>query len=284
MLRILDRSQVLLDMSKMGFDEEQLKDIRRAIKLPYGLIFLTGPTGSGKTTTLYAMLNEIKDPTKNIITIEDPVEYKLEGINQVQVKSEIGLSFAAALRSFLRQDPDVICVGEIRDAETAEMALQASQTGHLVLATLHSSSNLAALVRLIDLGIKPLLLSSALSVVISQRLVRKLCNECKCPADMTLEQAKGLQRKGIKPENVMQAVGCKDCYNTGYRGRTAILDILFIGEEIKAILAERELSMGELKKMGDSASVSNLRKEGLKKIAAGLTTLEEVKRVTSSLG
>ena len=283
-LRVLNQAAGLLPLEQIGFSKENYRLISDIISQPSGMVLVCGPTGSGKTTSLYAMLGAIDFYTRNVVTVEDPIEYMLDCASQIEVNVKANITFANALRSILRQDPDVICVGEIRDAETAEMALQSSQTGHLVLATLHSSSNLAALVRLIDLGIKPLLLSSALSVIISQRLVRKLCEHCKSPADLTPEQTRSLERKGVNPENVMQAVGCNYCYNTGYRGRTAILDILFIGEEIKATLAEKDLSMGELKKKGDSAGASNLRREGLKKVAAGLTTLEEVKRVTSSLG
>lgn len=283
-LRVMNQAAGLLPLEEIGFSKENYRLISDIISQPSGMVLVCGPTGSGKTTSLYAMLGAIDFYTRNVVTVEDPIEYMLDCASQIEVNVKANITFANALRSILRQDPDVICVGEVRDAETAGMALQSSQTGHLVLATLHSSSNLASLVRLIDLGIKPLLLSSALSVIISQRLVRKLCDHCKTNADLTPEQARSLERKGINPEVVMEAVGCKSCYNTGYRGRTAILDILFLGEEIKATLSERDLSLGELKRKGDSAGVSNLRTEGLKKVAAGLTTLEEVKRVTSNLG
>ena len=248
------------------------------------MVLLCGPTGSGKTTSLYAMLGDIDFNTRNVITVEDPIEYMLDYASQIEVNVKANITFANALRSILRQDPDVICVGEIRDAETAGMALQSSQTGHLVLATLHSSSNMATLVRLIDLGIKPLLLSSALSVVISQRLVRRLCDDCKRPAKISAQQVTMLQGAGIDPKSVMEAVGCDMCYGTGYCGRTAIVDILKIDANIKAALAEKDLSMGQLKKEGDKAGRSRLRKEGLKKVGLGITTLDEVKRVTSDLG
>jgi len=283
-LRVLNQAAGILPLDRIGFSKENFRLISDIISQPSGMVLVCGPTGSGKTTSLYAMLGAIDFYTRNVVTVEDPIEYMLDCASQIEVNVKANITFANALRSILRQDPDVICVGEVRDAETAGMALQASQTGHLVLATLHSSSNLAALVRLIDLGIKPLLLSSALSVIISQRLVRRLCDQCKTNAELTPEHARSIERKGINPEAVMEAVGCKSCYNTGYRGRTAILDILFLGEEIKGSLAEKELSLGELKKQGDSVGVSNLRKEGLKKVAAGITTLEEVKRVTSNLG
>jgi general secretion pathway protein E len=283
-LRVMNQAAGLLPLDQIGFSKENYRLISDIISQPSGMVLVCGPTGSGKTTSLYAMLGAIDFYTRNVVTVEDPIEYMLDCASQIEVNVKANITFANALRSILRQDPDVICVGEVRDAETAGMALQASQTGHLVLATLHSSSNLAALVRLIDLGIKPLLLSSALSVIISQRLVRRLCDYCKQPAELTPEQFKSLERKGISPDGVMDAVGCKSCYQTGYRGRTAILDIMFLGEEIKGTLAERDLSLGELKKKGDSAGASNLRKEGLKKVAAGLTTIEEVKRVTSNLG
>jgi type II secretory ATPase GspE/PulE/Tfp pilus assembly ATPase PilB-like protein len=283
-LRVMNQAAGLLRLDEVGFSQENYRLISDIISQPSGMVLVCGPTGSGKTTSLYAMLGAIDFYARNVVTVEDPIEFMLDCASQIEVNVKANITFANALRSILRQDPDVICVGEIRDAETAGMALQASQTGHLVLATLHSSSNLASLVRLIDLGVKPLLLASALSVVISQRLVRKLCEDCKAPAELAIEQYRALERKGIDPEAVMEAIGCRSCYNTGYKGRTAILDIMFLGEETKAVLADKELSLGDLKKKGDSSSVSNLRREGLKKVAAGLTTLEEVKRVTSNLG
>jgi len=283
-IRVLNQVTGLLKLSEIGLSQESYNVIADIIQQPSGMVLVCGPTGSGKSTSLYAMLNMIDFFTHNVVTIEDPIEYVLENASQIEVNVKADITFANALRSILRQDPDVICVGEIRDSETAGMAVQASQTGHLVLATLHSSSNIAALVRLIDLDIKPLLLASALSVIISQRLVRRLCAKCKSPAELTDEQIATLQRKGFDPDGIMQANGCKHCSGTGYRGRTAIVDILHLDDEIKTMLANDRLVPGELKMKGDRKSRSNLRREGLKKASAGLTTLDEVKRVTSNLG
>jgi type II secretory ATPase GspE/PulE/Tfp pilus assembly ATPase PilB-like protein len=230
------------------------------------------------------MLDTVDFYTRNVVTVEDPIEYVLPNASQIEVNVKANITFANALRNILRQDPDVICVGEIRDGETAAMALQASQTGHLVLATLHSSSNLAALVRLMDLGTRPLLLASALDVIVSQRLVRRLCDNCKKPARLSLQQISNFQRKAIDHRTIMQPNGCKKCRGTGYRGRTAILDVMRLDEDVKANLANERLSLGSLKKQGDSEGRSTLRKEGLRKVLSGMTTLDEVQRVTSHLG
>ncbi|MBN1456512.1 MAG: type II/IV secretion system protein [Sedimentisphaerales bacterium] len=282
-IRILNQTAGMLRLEEIGMTSKNLKIISEAIKQPSGMILLCGPTGSGKTTSLYAMLNQIDFYTRNVVTVEDPVEYVLAGTSQIEVNVKANITFANALRSILRQDPDVIVAGEIRDAETAAMAMQASQTGHLVLATLHSSSNLATLVRLQDLGIKPLLLSSALSVVISQRLVRKLCEHCKHSANLTESQIAEFKSRGVGLDHVMTAKGCDKCGGTGYYGRSAIMDVMVLDEEIKAILADGRLSAGDLKQKGDTRGRTALKREGMKKVLMGITTIEEVKRVTTRL-
>lgn len=283
-IRVLNQSTGMIALDEVGFSQKSLELISDIVHQPSGMVLVCGPTGSGKSTSLYAMLNTIDFYTRNVITVEDPIEYVLPAVSQIEVNPKADITFASTLRSILRQDPDVISVGEIRDGETAGMALQASQTGHLVLATLHSSSNIGTLVRLMDLGIKPLLLASALSVIISQRLVRKLCDECKRPAQLSAEQIEGFRKRGLDPSGIMEAVGCRYCRSTGFRGRTAIVDILTLDDDVRANLINAELKPGDLKKKGDEKGRSTLRKEGLKKVLAGLTTLDEVKRVTSNLG
>jgi general secretion pathway protein E len=283
-LRILNQVTGMLKLDEVGISAEICATIREGLQQPSGMIVICGPTGSGKTTTLYAMLGEIDFFTRNVVTVEDPIEYVLPNVSQIEVNAKANITFANSLRSILRQDPDVICVGEIRDGETADMALQASHTGHLVLATLHSSSNMATLVRMMDLGIKPLMIASALSLVISQRLVRKLCEHCKQPAKLDAETIDSLRKQGFDPSKVLAPAGCKKCNQTGYLGRTALVDVMRLDEEIKTILGGSHLSLGELKQKGDSMGRGNLKREGLRKVTAGLTTLDEVKRVVSNLG
>jgi general secretion pathway protein E len=283
-IRVLNQSTGLLKLDEIGLSEKVHETLLDNIKQSSGMIVICGPTGSGKTTSLYAMLGAVNFYERNVVTVEDPIEYVLSDASQIEVNVKANITFANALRNILRQDPDVICVGEIRDGETAGMALQASQTGHLVLATLHSSSNLAALVRLMDLGVRPLLLASGLDVIVSQRLVRKLCEHCKKPARLTAQQIANFERKQLNHRNVMQAGGCKECRGTGFIGRTAIMDVLRLDEDVKANLANERLSLGSMKKQGDETSRSTLRREGLRKVLAGVTTLEEVQRVTSNLG
>ncbi len=283
-IRLLNQTEGMISLRDVGATDSHLEVLANAIKQPSGMIVVCGPTGSGKTTSLYALLNEVDLYARNVITIEDPVEYVLANTSQIEVNVKADITFAKALRSILRQDPDIIVVGEIRDAETAGMALQASQTGHLVLATLHSSSNLATLVRLMDLGVKPLLLSSALSMIVSQRLVRKLCEDCKRPADLTAKQIAEFKARGVGLGNVMTADGCKKCGGTGYYGRSAIMDVMPLDDKIKAILANNKLSPGDIKEKGDASGRSALRREGMKKILKGITTFDEVKRVTTNLG
>ena len=283
-IRVLNQTTGLLQLEDVGMSQKIRVKVADAMKQPSGMVIICGPTGSGKTTSLYAMLNTIDFFTRNVVTIEDPIEYVLPNTSQIEVNVKAEITFANALRSILRQDPDVICVGEIRDSETADMALQASQTGHLVLATLHSSSNMAAIVRLMDLKVKPLMIASAVSMVISQRLVRKLCDNCKQPTDMTDEQLKHFRLKGIDTSKIMQANGCPKCHDTGYLGRTGIHDVMFLDETIKVQLMNNALSIGDMKQKGDESARSTLKKEGIKKVLAGITTFDEVKRVTSNLG
>lgn len=243
------------------------------------MVLICGPTGSGKTTTMYSMLNEIDRFTHNVITVEDPIEATLPEASQIEINPKADITFATTLRSVLRQDPDVICVGEIRDEETAEIALWASQTGHLVLATIHCDSNATALVRLLDLGISPLLLSSGLSLLSSQRLLRKLCTYCKQPAQLSQDLINKFQSKGIEYTNIFEATGCRRCEDTGYSGRTAVCDLLVITDRLKADIANSKISIAELRTEGHKKDKSHMRKEGLKKVASGITSLEELKRV-----
>jgi len=283
-IRVLDQSSGVLKLKDIGLAKLKYQAVANAIKQPSGMIIVCGPTGSGKTTTLYAMLSTMDFYSRNVITVEDPIEHVLPEASQIEVNVKADITFASALRSILRQDPDVITVGEIRDNETASMALQASQTGHLVLATLHSSSNLSALVRLMDLGVKPLLLASALSMIVSQRLVRKLCDKCKEPAQLSQGQIERFKSRGVDPTVIMQAGKCNKCNQTGYLGRMAITDVLIVNEKIKSLLTEANISIGELKKFGDKKGKTTLIDDGLAKVFAGLTTLDEVRRVTSNLG
>ena len=275
-LRILDRSQVVLDLNQSGFDPKQLEDIRKSIKSPYGLVFLTGPTGSGKTTTLYSILNEIKDPTKNILTIEDPVEYRLGGINQVQIKPEIGLTFAAALRSFLRQDPDIMLVGEVRDLETAQICIRSALTGHLVLSTLHTNDAPSTVNRLIDIGIESYMLAPSLLIVVAQRLLRKLCSDCKEAYEPTAELVKDVN---LKAELIYKAKGCSKCNNTGYRGRTCIAEVMVANEEIRGLINQKA-SFQKIREVARLGGMQTLHESAIKKVEQGITSLEEAFSVT----
>ncbi|MBU4457748.1 MAG: type II secretion system ATPase GspE [Candidatus Omnitrophica bacterium] len=271
-MRILDKSSTPLNLEELGFESQNLEDFRKAINSPYGLILTTGPTGSGKTTTLYAALNEIKSPRKNISTVEDPVEYKLEGINQVQVKPGIGLTFANALRSFLRQDPDIIMVGEVRDLETAQICIRSSLTGHLVLSTLHTNDAPSAISRLIDIGIEPYLISSSLLLIGAQRLVRRLCPECKEAYEATSKIVKDFN---IKQELLYKPKGCDYCSHTGYRGRIAIYEILVINDTLRELIS-KGADLGEIKKTIKDMGIKSLVDAGLKKAEEGMTSLEEI--------
>ncbi len=279
-LRILDRSQVILDLGRLGFDSRQLEQFRSIINSPYGLIFITGPTGSGKTTTLYSILSEINNPSKNILTIEDPIEYKLEGINQVQIKPEIGLTFASALRSFLRQDPDVMLVGEVRDLETAEICIRSALTGHLVLSTLHTNDAASAINRLVDIGVEPYLLTPSLIAIASQRLIRRLCPECKEAYEPTPEQLGGVK---IKTDLIYRPKGCAKCNQIGYSGRSCIAEIVLINDQIRDLISQRAASY-KIKQAAKAAGMQTLYESALKNVESGVTSLEEALSVTLEWG
>jgi type IV pilus assembly protein PilB len=281
-LRLLDKASLQLDMTKLGFEAEALMDFQEAIHRPYGMILVTGPTGSGKTTTLYSALSDLNKTTDNICTCEDPVEYNFAGINQVQIKEEIGLTFAGALRSFLRQDPDIIMVGEIRDYETAEIAVKAALTGHLVLSTLHTNDAPSTITRLLNMGIEPFLVSSSLNLIVAQRLARRICANCKEEVKIP---PKALIDAGMKPERLKHAKpskgrGCDDCNGTGFRGRVALYEVMPVKEEIKDLVL-RGGSAIEVKREAIRVGMKTLRQSGLSKIEEGITTLEEVLRVTA---
>lgn len=283
-MRLLDKSNLQLDMSKLGFDPQTLKDFQDAIHKPYGMILITGPTGSGKSTTLYSALSDLNKPDVNISTAEDPVEYNLMGINQVQVRDEIGLNFAACLRSFLRQDPDIIMVGEIRDLETAQIGVKAALTGHLVLSTLHTNDAPSTIDRLINMGVEPFLLTSSINLIAAQRLVRKICSMCKELAEVSPE---ALINIGVDPAEVSvgfqpyHGKGCGNCNQTGYRGRVALYEVMVMHEAIKELIL-RAASAADLKREAVKLGMSTLRMSALQKVREGLTTIEETVRVTDS--
>ncbi|MBI4510060.1 MAG: type IV-A pilus assembly ATPase PilB [Deltaproteobacteria bacterium] len=280
-LRLLDKSNLQLDMTKLGFEEKPLGDFKKAISLPYGMVLVTGPTGSGKTTTLYSALAELNKPSRNISTAEDPVEFNLAGINQVNVQESIGLNFAAALRSFLRQDPNIIMVGEVRDFETAEIAVKAALTGHLVLSTLHTNDAPSTVSRMLNMGIEPFLVTASVNLVLAQRLARKTCAECKEPAEKS-EQA--LIDLGMKPEDAGRAQlykgkGCKTCNGTGYKGRIALYEVMPFIEPLKELVLQGA-SAAEIKAEMIRNGINSLRLSGINKIIEGVTTPEEILRVT----
>jgi type IV pilus assembly protein PilB len=276
-LRLLDKGNLQLDMTKLGFEADDLKKFKAGIYKPYGMALITGPTGSGKTTTIYSALADLNTPDVNISTAEDPVEFNLEGINQVQMNREVDLDFAAALRSFLRQDPDIIMVGEIRDLETAEVAFKAALTGHLVVSTLHTNDATSTIHRLIDMGVEPFLVSSAVNVVVAQRLVRRNCDHCKTEVQVdpaTLIDMGALENE-ISSYKVMKGEGCSRCNDTGYKGRIAIYEVLEMNEAIKQAVYEN-ISSDELKKKAIQLGMRTLRMSGLLKLKQGLTSVEEV--------
>ena len=275
-LRILDKSSVSLDLSTFGFSENVLKELRRLIRKPEGMILATGPTGSGKTTTLYASLKEIISPTLKIITVEDPVEYSLDGVNQIQVNSKVGLDFASGLRSILRHDPDVILVGEIRDKGTASISIQSSLTGHLVLSTLHTNDAASAFNRLLDMGMEDYLISTCIIAVLAQRLVRKLC-ECK---DEYRIDEETMARIGIaRDKTLYRPKGCIECSNTGYRGRVSISELLIVNDSIRKMIVDRERS-NVVQQEAMKNGMNTLWQDGLKKVEDGITSLSELERVT----
>lgn len=277
-LRLLDKQAGRLDLSRLGMDENTLMLTDRLIREPHGIILVTGPTGSGKTTTLYAALSRLDSAALNIMTVEDPIEYDLDGISQTQINTRIEMSFARALRTILRQDPDVIMIGEIRDVETAQIAVQASLTGHLVLATLHTNDAVSAVTRLVDMGVEPFLLASSLIGVCAQRLVRRLCPECRQPSSDHLAQFQSL---GLLPAQgvLYGAQGCAGCNHTGYRGRTGIYELVTVDNELRRHIHDRA-SEQSLREYVVSRGVGSMRNDGMRLVAQGVTTLEEVVRVT----
>jgi type IV pilus assembly protein PilB len=280
-MRLLDKSRLQLDMTQLGFDQEPLRRFKDAIDRPYGIVMVTGPTGSGKTNTLYSAIAQLNDPTVNILTAEDPIEFNLAGINQVQMKEQIGLTFASAMRSFLRQDPDIILVGEIRDFETAEIAVKAALTGHLVLSTLHTNDAPSTVNRLMNMGIEPFLVATAVNCIAAQRLVRKICSQCAEDMDtspQTLIQV-GFAPDEVKSLKVKRGRGCETCKNTGYRGRIGLFEVLLFTDEIRDMILTGASSI-ELKRRAVEEGMVTLRTAGLHKIREGVTTLEEVLRET----
>jgi len=289
-LRLLDKSTALFGLDELGLWKDDLKKFDSLLNRSHGVIFVTGPTGSGKSTTLYASLNRINSAEKNVITIEDPIEYQLEGISQIQVASKKGMTFATSLRHVLRQDPDVIMIGEVRDVETARMAIQSSLTGHLVFSTLHTNDSAGAISRLLDLGVEPYLASSSLIAIMAQRLVRKVCPDCRQtyePAEHELRELGLLSADAQMPGspdnegNFFVGAGCDKCFQTGYRGRTGIYELMLIDEKIQDMIYRRE-SAGAIKKTALEAGLQTLRMDGARKVLAGITTITEVLRVTQA--
>ncbi len=283
-LRLLDKSNLQLDMTKLGFEAAQLMDFQKSIHQPFGMVLVTGPTGSGKTTTLYSALSELNKISENISTAEDPVEFNLAGINQVQMHEDIGLNFAAALRAFLRQDPDIIMVGEIRDFETAEIAVKAALTGHMVLSTLHTNDAPSTVNRLLNMGIEPFLVASSVNCIVAQRLARKVCEECKEPdPEVTVEalQEAGLPEQEARGFTPMHGRGCRTCSDTGYKGRLAVYEVMVMGEELKEFVLNGA-SATELKREAIRLGMTTLRRSVLNRLTEGITTLKEVFRVSSA--
>jgi type IV pilus assembly protein PilB len=280
-MRLLDKSKLMLDMTKLGFEEESLKKLETAISKPWGMVLVTGPTGSGKTNTLYSSISKINTPETNIMTAEDPVEFNLLGVNQVQVRENIGLNFAAALRSFLRQDPNIILVGEIRDFETAEIAVKAALTGHLVLSTLHTNDAPSTINRLMNMGIEPFLVASSLNLVCAQRLVRRVCTNCKVDdpvAPQALEQM-GYSADDAKTVKPCKGAGCDKCNKTGYKGRVGLYEVMEITDELRELILVGASAL-ELRRKAVEEGMITLRGSGLRKVKLGVTTLEEVLRET----
>lgn len=280
-LRLLDKSNLQLDMTKLGFEEKPLKVFKEAIHKPFGMVLVTGPTGSGKTTTLYSALSELNQTTENLSTAEDPVEFNLMGINQVQMHEEIGLTFASALRSFLRQDPDIIMVGEIRDFETAEIAVKAALTGHMVLSTLHTNDAPQTINRMLNMGVEPFLVASAVNCIVAQRLARRLCTNCKREIEPPAEALRdlGVKMEDIGTFTVYETQGCNACSNTGYKGRVALYEVMPITDEIKELVLAGASAM-ELKREAVRLGMDTLRTAGINKLKEGVTTINEVVRST----
>ena len=281
-LRLLDKGSLQLDMTKLGFESDQLADFKLAIESPYGMVLVTGPTGSGKTTTLYSALSELNTLSDNICTAEDPVEYNLPGINQVQMHEDIGLNFAAALRSFLRQDPDIIMIGEIRDFETAEIAIKAALTGHLVLSTLHTNDAPSTITRLLNMGGEPFLVTASVQLVQAQRLVRKICSNCKQPTETSRDELKvlGATDEEIATATCQRGVGCQICGGSGYKGRVALYEVMPFKDTLKELVLQGAAAV-EIKAEAIRAGMRTLRMSGVRKICQGVTSVDEVARITA---
>ncbi len=280
-LRLLDKENLRLDMTKLGFEAESLVKFEKAILKPYGMVLVTGPTGSGKTNTLYSAISRLNQPDTNIMTAEDPVEFQLGGVNQVQMKEQIGLNFATALRAFLRQDPNTILVGEIRDFETAEIAIKAALTGHLVLSTLHTNGAPETITRLMNMGIEPFLVATSVHLICAQRLIRRICKDCSEPVDVPPQALidEGFTPEEAKTVQIMKGKGCTTCNKTGYKGRTGLYEVMEVDDEIRELVLVGASAV-ELKKKAIERGMITLRRSGLIKVAAGWTTLEEVARET----
>jgi type IV pilus assembly protein PilB len=280
-MRLLDKDALMLDMTKLGFETDPLRRFEQAIFRPYGMVLVTGPTGSGKTNTLYSALSRINTPEVNIMTAEDPVEFNLQGINQVQTKEQIGLNFAAALRSFLRQDPNIVLVGEIRDFETAEVAIKAAMTGHLVLSTLHTNDAPSSINRMMNMGIEPFLVASSVHLVVAQRLVRTICLQCKEPADIQPQALVnvGFSKAELKSMKLFRGRGCERCSGTGYKGRVGLFEVMEVDDEVRELILSGG-SAYELRQKALQNGMVSLRLSGLQKIRDGITTIEEVMRET----
>ena len=281
-MRILDKGNLNVDMNKLGFQDAPLSDFTRAISQPYGMVLVTGPTGSGKTTTLYSALSKVSVPEVNIMTAEDPVEYNLEGINQVLVNEDVGLTFAAALRAFLRQDPNIIMVGEIRDLETGSIAVKAALTGHLVLSTLHTNDAPSTVNRMVDMGVEPFLVASSTNLILAQRLVRRICTSCKTEVRLHPEVLRelGLNDEEARKETFFEGKGCVDCNNTGYKGRVGAYEVMPVTAAIRDLILDRK-STGDIKKQAMADGMLTLRMDALQKLKKGITTAEEVLKETA---
>jgi type IV pilus assembly protein PilB len=282
-MRLLDKDQLRLDMTQLGFEPESLEKFQKAILKPFGMVLVTGPTGSGKTNTLYSAISLLNKPETNIMTAEDPVEFQLMGVNQVQMKEQIGLNFAAALRSFLRQDPNIILVGEIRDFETAEIAIKAALTGHLVLSTLHTNGAPETVSRLMNMGIEPFLVATSIHLIVAQRLIRRICTSCTQPVEVPLQVLvkAGFTQAEARSVKVMKGRGCEKCNSTGYKGRTALYEVMEVDDTLRELILIGASSL-ELKKKAVENGMITLRRSGLRKIMLGQTTMEEVMRETVS--
>jgi len=282
-MRILDKTNLNIDLEKLGFEPASMKDFMAAILNPYGMVLVTGPTGSGKTTSLYSALSRVNTPNVNVMTAEDPVEYNLDGINQVLVNESVGLSFSAALKAFLRQDPNIIMVGEIRDIDTASIATKAALTGHLVLSTLHTNDAPSAIGRLIDMGIEPFLVASSVNLVLAQRLVRKVCAHCRKPAVLTDEILSELQLDPalLKDANIVEGTGCVDCNNTGHRGRAGVYEVMAITPVLRDLILQRASAI-EIKRAAVQGGMLTLRRDALMKLMRGVTSVEEVLKETAA--